>query len=120
EPMLDGFSSGSRSIFFLAVVVCAAVRVSAQEMSRPVPALPTPTPQQYRILSQPDAPLRISSAQVSWAIPGDQRGVQVYVVVENVGQRAVRAYTTRRDLNSGDASKACLSNPRLSAEGLLP
>ena len=99
---------------------CACVGVFAQGTREKIPIPATPTPQQYVVRSQPDAPLRIASAQVTWAIPGDQRGVQIYIVVENVGQQAVHAYTTRRDLNKATDPKGCLGNPRLGVAGLLP
>src|SRR5215813_7052245 len=67
----------------------------------------SPTPQQLRILPQPDAPVRISLAQVTWATP-DQRGVQVYIQVENLGEKSVRMYETRRDVDSPSGPKTCL------------
>ena len=81
---------------------------------------PAPTPPQFNVLSQPDAPVHVVSAKVTWALPEDRRGVQVYVVVENAGQNTVWTYTTRRDLSSSDGAKACLGPPRLPAKGLVP
>lgn len=108
-----------RLLPLVAMVGCACVGVFAQGTTKQTPT-PTQTPQQYVIRSQPDAPLRIASAQATWAIPGDQRGVQIYIVVENVGQQAVHAYTTRRDGNTATEPKGCLGNPALGVAGLLP
>jgi len=64
--------------------------------------------------------LQITSVQVTWAVPADFRGVQVYILVENTGQQSVRAFTTRRDLNSPTDPKACLTSPVLRDLGLRP
>jgi hypothetical protein len=61
----------------------------------------------------------VVSAAVKWALPDDRRGVEVYVVVENASQKAIRMYTTRRE-SSNDGAKLCLGPPKLSAKGLLP
>ena len=105
------------SIFIL---VCACLSALAQDSAKSSPVSATPTPQQLRILSQPDAPLRIVSANVTWATPSDRFAVQIYIVVENVSGQSVRGYATRRDINSTIGPKACLGNPVLPGRVLRP
>jgi len=76
-------------------------------------------PPPFKVVSQPDAPVHVVSAAVKWALPDDRRGVEVYIVVENASQKAVRSYTTRRELSSD--RWACGGPPgRMSAKGLMP
>jgi len=94
---------------------------AAGQTPQPSPASsPAPVPQQYRIISQPDAPLRIVSAKGTWATPDDRHAVQIYIVVENMSQQTVRTYTTRRGLESALGEKACVGPPRLPPKGFLP
>ncbi|HEU5236655.1 MAG TPA: hypothetical protein VFU37_05910, partial [Pyrinomonadaceae bacterium] len=94
-----------KSITAIAIVGCAFIGAFGQEQPKPL-AAPT-SPQQLTILPQPDAPVRISLAQVTWAT-NDRRGVQVYVEVENIGEKSVRMYETRRDVDSPNGPKTCL------------
>ncbi|HJZ79471.1 MAG TPA: hypothetical protein VKD91_03975 [Pyrinomonadaceae bacterium] len=67
----------------------------------------SPSPQQLRILPQTDARVQINLAQVTWAT-ADQRGVQIYIQVENISEKPVRMYETRRDVDSPNGPKSCL------------
>ena len=98
--------------FSLVILVCLSLSTRAQAPQGPPTATSTPIPQQFSILAQPDAPLRIVSADVTWATPSDRFAVQVYIVVENVSQQAVRTYATRRGINSNTGPKGCLGNGR--------
>jgi hypothetical protein len=102
------------------ILLCAGLGAFAQESPKARASSATPLPQQLRILSQPDAPLRIVSADVTWAMPNDTRGVQIYIVVENVSQLVIRTYATRRDLDATAKSKACLGPPGMIGRGLRP
>jgi hypothetical protein len=95
-------------------------RNQGQAQRDPPTATNTPTPRQLRILSQPDAPLRIVSADVTWATPSDRAAVQIYVKVENAGGPAVRAYSIRRDGDSLSGEKVCLSDSFLPGKVLRP
>ena len=101
------------------ISISTSVAVCAQQ---PTP-LPGPNassvPPQLRILSQPEAPARVVEAKVSWATPEDRRGVQIYIVVENVSSKTIRTYTTRRGIESSSEPKACLGPPRLPPKGFL-
>ena len=99
----------------LIVLLCTSGLVSAQEAKTNSDAPPPP----FKAVSQPDAPARVVSAALKWALPDDRRGVEVYVVVVNASQKAIRTYTTRRQ-SSNDGAKGCLGPPRLSSNGLLP
>ena len=103
-----------------AILLCISLATWAQAPQSQPTATSTPIPQQLRILPQPEAPLRIASADVTWATPSDRIAVQVYIVVENVGQQTVRTYATRRDINSTTGPKACLGTPALPAAIGLP
>jgi len=109
-----------RILFSLVMLMCLSLATRAQAARDPPTATITPIPQQLRILSQPEAPLRIASAEVTWATPDDRRGVQIYIVVENVSGQAVRAYATRRDRDSTDGPKGCLSDNLLPGKVLRP
>ncbi len=109
-----------RLLFSISMLVCLSLSIRAQAPQNPPTATNTPTPQQLRILPQPDAPLRIASADVTWATPSDRFAVQVYIVVENVSQQTVRTYATRRDINSTTGPKACLGTPVLPGRVLRP
>jgi len=95
----------------LFIVLCATSLMAAQEVK-------TDPPPAFKVVAQPDAPVHIVSAAVKWALPNDRRGIEVYIVVENASQKAVRKYTTRRELSSGRWT--CEGPPKLSAKGLLP
>lgn len=110
----------SRIWFSLVILVCFSLSSHAQASREPPTATSTPIPQQLRILSQPDAPVRIASADITWATPSDRLAVQVYVVVENVSALTVRAYATRRDMDSPDGRKVCLSDNLLPGKVLRP
>ena len=78
-----------------------------------------PSPPPFKVVAQPDAPVHVVSANVKWALPDSDRGVEVYIVVENVSQKPVRTYTTRREVASNHWD--CAGPPgRLPAVGLLP
>lgn len=109
-----------RTLFSLVILLCLSLATRAQATRNPPTATITPTPQQLRILSQPDAPLRIASADVTWATPSDRVAVQIYVVVENMSQQSVRTYATRRDIDSTTGPKSCLGNPVLPGRVLRP
>lgn len=74
---------------------------------------------QIKVLSQPEAPLRIS-AQTSWALPQNRSGVQIYIVVENVSGKVVRAYATRRGASASGEPKACFPMNLLPGQVLQP
>jgi hypothetical protein len=101
-------------------LLCAFFVVIGQESPKSPASSPTPVPQQLRILSQPDAPLRIASADVTWATPSDRLAVQVYPLVENVSGQSIRAYSTRRDSDSPNGQKVCLSDRFLPGKILRP
>jgi hypothetical protein len=61
---------------------------------------PSPVPE-VTIRSQPDAALRVVSAKTSWALPGDESGIGIFILVENVGDRVIRAFATRRNIVGG-------------------
>lgn len=109
-----------KALSSILTLVCASFVAIGQESPKSPSSSATPVPQQLRILSQPDAPLRIASADVTWATPSDRFAVQVYIVVENVSQQTVRTYATRRDINSTTGPKACLGNPVLPGRVLRP
>jgi len=104
----------------IAFIVFARVATFAQEAPKQPAASATPIPQQLRIRSQPDAPLRIVSADITWATPSDRFAVQVYPVVENVSQKPVLTYSTRWEYLATGADR-CLGPPAsIGANGLLP
>jgi hypothetical protein len=106
------------SIFIL---ICMSLVVAAQDVPKSTAPTDTPVPQQLRILPQPDAPLRIVSAEIRWATPSDRVAVHVYPVVENVSQKAVATFSTRWETNPVTGAKRCLGAPgRFPAKGLLP
>lgn len=102
------------------LLILASLGTRAQDSSKPPAVSATPTPQQLRILSQEDAPLRIVSANITWATPSDAVAVQVYPVVENVSQKSIATYSTRWETNPLMGAKRCLGPPVLPAKGLLP
>jgi hypothetical protein len=68
---------------------------------------PSPVPQ-VTIKPQPDAALRIASANTNWAM--GESGIEIFILVENVGDRVIRAFATRRD-NTGLPGRAgCFLN----------
>lgn len=79
----------------LLISLFQAGRALAQEkvMSKGDVSLP-PT---FSIFPQPDSPLQIISAETSWAVPGNTNIFQTFIVVKNVSQLTVRAYSTSRD-----------------------
>ena len=103
---------------FLLLLSC--VLAPAQAPSNPVTPLDEPTPQQLRILPQPDSPLRIVSANATWIAPRDRSGIQIYIVVENVSEQLVRTYATSRGLESTQDPKSCLGPPGRIGRGLRP
>lgn len=116
-----------KTAFAIVFVFLASLAVPGQ-----VPA-PTPlasaTPQQHRILSQPGAPVRIVSANATWVdvsesvlkvAPSYPRGVEIFVVVENVSQQIVRTYATRRGQESTKERNTCLGPPGGVGRGLRP
>src|SRR5215475_5382464 len=102
----------------LMLLLFSAIGVLAQNPSKSA-AFQSPTPQQYQIFAQIEAPLRIVSAQTKWATP-DKRGVEVHIIVENVSQKSILTWATRRGMDSDGAAKSCLGTPHLPARGLLP
>ena len=94
-----------RFIFLvLSLTVFAAVG-SAQS----IPANTGPERQKpvVNIQEQPGAPLKISSAMTKWATP-DQQILEIYVVVENVGEQEIRSYAWRIGTPDGSENKdAC-------------
>src|SRR5580765_2533572 len=101
------------------ILIAAGAGAFAQDPKPPASSIPA-VPQPVRILSQPDAPLRIISADTSWAMPNDRTMVQVFVVVKNVSDQLVRTYATRRGVESNSSSKACLGPPGMIGRGLQP
>jgi len=61
------------------------------------PASPVPV---VTIRPQPDAALRIVSANTSWVM--GESGIGIFILVENAGERVIRAFATRRH-NAGAA-----------------
>jgi hypothetical protein len=114
------FSVGSsvfemKVITTLCLVLCWAGLITAQI----VKPESRPSPPPFKVVAQPDAPVHVVSADVKWALPDSERGVEVYIVVENVSQKTVRAYTTRREVARDHW--VCAGPPgRLPAAGLLP
>lgn len=108
-----------KTLFSLLISISTSVVVYAQQS----PQLPgpnaSPVPQQLRILPQPEAPARVVEAKVTWATPEDRRGVQIYIVVENISLKTIRTFTTRRGIESSSEPKACLGPPRLPPKGFL-
>lgn len=105
------------------VMLCLPLASRARTAPQPVATQDAVAPSQLKILSQPDAPLRIFSAETKWATPEDsrsRRSVSIYVVVENIDERNVRAYATRRDLGAPGTPKACLSTNFLPGKVLRP
>lgn len=98
-----------KTLSSILILLSASLLTVAQAV--PTPTSSSPTPPQLRIVPQPDAPAKISSAEVTWATPDDRRGVQIYIVVENVTQQGIQTYTTRRELNEPAGRKACLGPP---------
>ena len=96
----------------LFIVLCVSPLMMAQELKADAPPPP------FKVVSQPDAPVRVVSAAVKWALPNDRRGVEVYIVVENASQKSVRSYATRRELSSDRWT--CLGPGRIPAKGLVP
>jgi len=98
----------------------------AQTASKPAATTDEASPSQYKILPQPDAPLRIVSAETKWATPEDaqpgriRRTVSITFVVENIDKRTVRAYTTSRDAGPPGTLKDCLSTSFLPGKVLRP
>jgi hypothetical protein len=102
------------------ILLWASVAALAQNAQKPPPSSAVPVPQQLRILSQPEAPLRIALVETTWATSADRVSVQIYIVVENVSDRTVRAYSIRRDVNSTTGPKTCLPNNMLPGKVLRP
>lgn len=90
----------------------------AQTEQKPIATPDSSVPPQFAILSQPEAPLRLS-VQTTWAVPGNRDGVQIYIVVENLSGQVVRAYATRRGAASQE-QKPCLSMNLLPGKVLHP
>lgn len=111
--------------FYVLVLVLLGLPLGSRAQTAPKPAA-TPdevTPSQFKILPQPDAPLRLVSAETKWATPEDARtrkAVSIYLLVENIDERNVRAYATRRDLGGPGTQKACLSSNFLPGKVLRP
>jgi hypothetical protein len=76
-------------------------------------------PPKFKILEQPDAPLRIVSAETRWALPRNVTFFEIFIVVENVSQLSVRAYTTCRD--GGEPGKPlCFPMSLMPGQLMLP
>ncbi len=69
---------------------CAQSRDREPQRSQTTPGVEIEAPK-VLVESQPDAPLRITSAETRWATP-DKQMVEIYVVVKNVSDRNIRAY----------------------------
>jgi len=78
---------------------------------------PRSDPAQTIIRPQPEASLRVASAETKWAAFSD--GISIFILVENVGQRAIRAFATRRD-NNGAGKPACFLNNLMPGKVLRP
>jgi hypothetical protein len=109
-----------KALSSILTLVCASFVALGQESPKSPSPSATPVPQQLNILAQPDAPLRIVSADVTWATLSDRVAVQVYVKVENVSGPAIRAYSIRRDGDSLSGEKVCLSDSFLPGKVLRP
>ena len=108
-----------KTLLLLFISISTSVVVHAQQSPQLPSPNASPVPQQLRILPQPEAPARVVEAKVTWALPEDRRGVQIYIVVENVSQKSIRTYTTIRGIESSSEPKACLGPPRLPPKGLI-
>ena len=104
----------------ISILIFVSLGSRAQDSLKPPAESATPMPQQLRVLSQEDAPLRIVSAKITWATPSDRFAVQVYPVVENVSKKSIATYSTRWETNPLTGAKRCLGPPVLPAKGLLP
>jgi len=98
-------------VFFM---ISACLSVLAQEVPKPAVS-----PQPFRIVPQPDAPLRIISADTK-LMPPDNRGIEVFVVVENVSPQLISTYATLRGSESQPNISACLGPPGSFGRGLKP
>lgn len=80
----------------------------AQSLPKSPRQLPRPDPPQTKIRPQPDASLRVASAETKWATFSD--GISIFIVVENVGDRPIRAFATRRDTSVAGRPACFLNN----------
>jgi hypothetical protein len=133
EPLPMQLSFGFLRVFFyamklflLVLVLSCLLPFTSQAQTAPKPAA---TPEeislsQYKTLSQPDAPLRLVSAETKWATPGEasriRPAVSIHFVVENIDERNVRAYTTTYDAGAIGTPKGCLSTNFLPGKILRP
>jgi hypothetical protein len=95
-------------------MISACLSVFAQDAPKPVAS-----PQPFRIIPQPDAPLRIISSDTQF-MPPDDRGIEVYVVVENVSPQLISTYSTLRGSESAPNTASCLGPPGFFGRGLKP
>jgi hypothetical protein len=97
------------AVALLATALTSSV-VRAQSSSQGSPRPPSQTASQapeVLVQQQPDAPLRLS-VKTKWV--SDGRGFEIATAVENVSDRAVRAYTTRHTPESGPRGGCSLWN----------
>lgn len=109
---------------FLLTLILLCLPFASRAQTAPTPVVtPDDLPSQFKILSQPDSPLRIVSAETKWATPEDsrtRRSVSIHFVVENIDERNVRAYATSRDAGAPGTPKDCLSTSFLPGKVLRP
>jgi hypothetical protein len=79
--------------------------------------IPRSDPPQTIIRPQPDASLRVASAETKWAAFSD--GISIFILVENVGERTIRAFATRRD-KTGAGTSGCFLNNLMPGKVLRP
>ena len=84
-------------LLLLLAIFCNVWSVRAQngqQSNSPSPVSSEPQAPRVSIQRQPDSPLRITSVKTQWVMP-DRNGIEIYVEVKNVGDKAINAYVTR-------------------------
>ena len=103
------------ALFSLLLLFSGTLAQSPANGSRQIPRSDPP---QTIIRPQPDASLRIASAETKWVAISD--GISIFIVVENVGERTIRAFATRRDHTGVVGRPGCFLNNLLPGKVLRP
>jgi hypothetical protein len=98
------------AVFFLPLCLCSGMVAQSSEKQAPQKSPPPSEIPQVIIKPQPEVSLRVASAKTAWTFPYDGTGIEIFIVVENAGDRPIRAFATRRD-NVGVAGRTtCFLN----------
>lgn len=100
-----------KKLLFAAACCLAAAPASAQPSQSPQPgAAPAAGREKppVRVREQAGSPMQVR-VETKW-VGDDQRGLEIYVVVTNAGDRAVRAYAVRVAGPAGESGGGCYFN----------